>query len=235
MGSTSPRILAAAALAVAALVACGGGSSPGASVPPSSQAASATGPATSAGSPSSSVPNQSPVPVESNPPGDIPDTTRYVAYRSAKGHFTIKVPEGWSRSMTSSSVNFTDKLNSITASWSKVSSAPTPSSARSKDVPMLRRTVPAFSLKHIIDCAPSCTIPYTTGPIVLNLPSTHAVVISYLANSAPNAVTGKQYRDEVERLEFFHNGTEVALTLSGPVGSDNKDPWRLVAESFRWV
>ena len=55
------------------------------------------------------------------------------------------------------------------------------------------------------------------------------------ANSAPNAVTGKQYRDEVERLEFFHNGTEVALTLSGPVGSDNKDPWRLVAESFRWA
>ena len=236
MRSTPSRTLAGAALAAVALVACGGGSSPGASVPPSSQPpASATGtPGAPASSPASS-PGQSPVPVESNPPGDIPDTTRYVTYTSSKGHFAVKVPEGWSRSTTSSSVTFTDKLNSITATWSKASAAPTPSSAKSKDVPMLRRTVPAFTLKHIIDCAPSCTIPYTTGPIVLNLPSTHAVVISYLANSAPNAVTGKQYRDEVERLEFFHNGTEVALTLSGPVGSDNKDPWRLVAESFRWA
>jgi hypothetical protein len=230
-------MLAGAALAAVALVACGGGSSPSASTPPASgPAGSATAtPGTSGGSPSGSAPTQSPVPVESNPPGDIPDTTHYLTYRSSKGHLSVKIPEGWSRTTTSSSASFTDKLNSITATWSKASAAPTPSSARSKDVPMLRRTVSAFTLKHIIDCAPSCTIPYTTGPIVLNLPSTHAVVISYFANSAPNAVTGKQYRDEVERLEFFHNGTEVALTLSGPVGSDNKDPWRLVAESFRWI
>ena len=181
------------------------------------------------------MPSQTPVPVESNPPGDIPDSTRYVAYRSAKGRFLVKVPEGWSRRTTSSSVSFTDKLNTITVSWFKASSAPTTSSAKSNDVPKLRRSVGAFSLKHVIACAPSCTIPYTTGPIVLRLPSTQAVVISYFANSAPNPVTGKRYRDEVERLEFFKNGVEAALTLSGPVGSDNKDPWRLVAESFRWA
>ena len=62
----------------------------------------------------------------------------------------------------------------------------------------------------------------------------HAVAISYFANSAPNAVTGKRYRDEVDRFEFFKNGTEAAVILSGPVGSDNKDPWRLVSESFAW-
>src|SRR5438132_330395 len=142
MRHTHSRLLAGGVLAAAALVACGGGSSSsGATSPPASQpaASATTAPATSGGSPSA-VQGQSPVPVESNPPGDIPDTTRYVTYTSSKGHFAVKVPEGWSRSTTSSSVTFTDKLNSITATWSKASAAPTPSSAKSKDVPMLRRT-----------------------------------------------------------------------------------------------
>src|SRR5207244_504932 len=196
MRSTSYRVMALAAMAAVALVACGGGSSPGPSVPPGSQpATSATATPGTASSSPASVPGQNPVPVESTPPGDIPDTTRFVAYRSANGHFTLKVPEGWSRTTTSSSVNFTDKLNSITAEWSKASSAPTPSSARSKEVPKLRRTVPAFSLKHIIDCAPSCTIPYTTGPIVLNLPSTHAVAR--------------------ELYRFYHAGDDETFALRG--------------------
>ena len=181
----------------------------------------------------SPAPHESPVPVESNPPGDIPDSTRFLPYRSTNGGFTVKVPEGWSRTTTKSSVSFTDKLNTITVQWFGASSAPTAASARSKEVPELRRTVPAFQLKQILSCAPSCTIPYTTGPIVDSLPL-HAVAISYFANSAPNAVTGKRYRDEVDRFEFFKNGTEAAVILSGPVGSDNKDPWRLVSESFAW-
>jgi len=231
MGRT--RVVAAALMAALALAACGG-SSPG-TPQTSGSPSSSTSPHAPGGTSPSSAPRESPVPVESNPPGDIPDTTHFVRYPSSMGHFIVNVPEGWSRSTTSSSVSFTDKLNTIAATWFKASAAPTTSSARSKDVPKLRRTVPAFTLKHIVDCAPSCTIPYTTGPIVLRLPSTHAVAISYFANSPPNQVTGKRYRDEVERLEFFHNGTEVALTLSGPVGSDNKDPWRLVADSFRWA
>ena len=229
------RLVVAVAV-TAALAACGNGSSTGGSTPPSGSHMTSPAGNTSGGSPKatpSSVSSQAPVPVESNPPGDIPDSTRYLPYHSGKGGFTVKVPEGWSRITKGSSVTFTDKLNSITVEWAKASSAPTISSAKSQEVPQLRRTVPAFALKHIAACSPSCTIPYTTGPIVDRLPL-HAVAISYFANSAPNAVTGKRYRDEVDRFLFYKKGVEAALTLSGPVGSDNKDPWRLVSESFAW-
>ena len=226
------RVVAAALLAVVALVACGGSSGGTPSV--TGSPGSSPSPQGSGGSSPSSGPPEAPVPVESNPPGDIPDSTHYVGYHSAKGRLSLRVPEGWSRTTTNSSVSFSDKLNSVTVEWFKASSAPTTGSARSKEVPQLRRTERAFSLKEILACSPSCTIPYTTNPIDVHLPSAQAVVIRYFANSAPNPVTGKQYRDEVVRFEFFKSGTEAALRLSGPVGSDNVDPWRLVAESFAW-
>jgi hypothetical protein len=62
-----------------------------------------------------------------------------------------------------------------------------------------------------------------------------AVLITYEANSQPNAVTGKQYRLVVERFELFKNGTEGVISLSSPVGADNVDPWRTVSESFKWA
>jgi hypothetical protein len=132
-------------------------------------------------------------------------------------------------------VTFTDKLNSVSATWFKTSQAPTKASATTRDVPELKRTQRAFRLGHVITCAPTCTIPYSTAPISVTLPAGNAIVITYQANSAPNPVTGKQYRDEVLRFEFFKNGHEVALTLSGPLGSDNVDPWTLVSQSFRWL
>ena len=33
---------------------------------------------------------------------------------------------------------------------------------------------------------------------------------------------------------FFHSGRAVVLTLSGPKGADNVDPWRLVTDSLQW-
>jgi hypothetical protein len=174
------------------------------------------------------------VPAESNPPGDIPDNTQFIPYRSTKGGFLVRVPEGWARTTTRDGVSFTDKLNTVAVSWFASPGAPTVARARSKDVPALRRSERAFALKHVLDCAPSCTIPYSTAPIDDSLPAAHAVVITYYSNSAPNQVTGKQYRLENLRFEFFAHGDEAALTLSGPVGSDNVDPWRLVSESFRW-
>jgi hypothetical protein len=89
-------------------------------------------------------------------------------------------------------------------------------------------------LGTVLNCAPTCNIPYSTAPIDVHLHST-AIVVTYQVNSAPNSVTGKQYRLEVIRFDFFKNGTEADLILSGPVGSDNVDPWRTVAQSFQWT
>jgi hypothetical protein len=61
-----------------------------------------------------------------------------------------------------------------------------------------------------------------------------AVLVTYQADSPPDPVTGKVVRDDVERYEFWRNGTEVALTLAGSAGSDNVDPWKIVTDSFAW-
>ncbi len=194
-GPVVPAVVVGALL----LAACGGSHPSSLKSSPTPSSVQPSGGAST--SPSESpIPSERPVPAESNPPGDIPDNTQFVPYRSADGKFVVKVPEGWSR---------------VT--------------------PTLRRTERAFTLGKVISCAPSCTIPYSTGPISVSLSAGNAVVVTYQENSAPNTVTGKQYRLEVVRFDFYRSGEEADLVLSGPVGSDNVDPWRLVAQSFRWT
>jgi hypothetical protein len=106
---------------------------------------------------------------------------------------------------------------------------------KSSQVPQLRSTERAFVLGKILSCAPACTIPYSTAPITVSLNGGNAVVLTYEVNSQPNSVTGKQYRLEVIRFDFYRNGETADLVLSGPIGSDNVDPWRLVSQSFRWT
>ena len=38
----------------------------------------------------------------------------------------------------------------------------------------------------------------------------------------------------VKRFELWRDGKTVVLTVSGPVGADNVDPWRIVTDSFTW-
>ena len=58
------------------------------------------------------------------------------------------------------------------------------------------------------------------------------MLVTYEADSAPNAVTGKAVREAVERYTFWRAGQQVVLTLSGPKGADNVDPWRIVTNSL---
>ena len=232
MRSRPPRIVAEAVFAIAAttLAACGGAGGRSAGAP--SPSGSLAGPPSTT---SPRVPREQPLPVESNPPGDIPDSTVFVPFRVDGGRIALRVPEGWARTASGSSVTFSDKLNSVSVSWFTVSAPPTVSAARSRDVPELQRTERAFQLVRIVGCASSCAIPYGAGSIDVRLPAGRAVVISYRSNSPPNSVTGKQYRLENLRFEFYKGGEEAVLTLSGPVGSDNVDAWRLIAESLRWT
>ena len=217
------RILAAVVAVGLAGVACAKGASGASPTTAPTTGSTSAPPTTGATSQPSSGPSpvhtESPVPVESNPPGDIPDSTVYVAYRSAGGHFQIKVPEGWSRRTASSSVSFASKLNSVTVTWGKSSTAGNPSSVKRHEVPKLASTERAFQLQSVKQ---------------VSLPGGRAVLVQFRANSAPNSVTGKQYRLVVLRFDFFRNGVEASLDLSSPVGADNVDPWRIVSESFRW-
>ena len=58
--------------------------------------------------------------------------------------------------------------------------------------------------------------------------------LTYLATAPPDPVTGKTVTDAVERYVFTHAGRTAVLTLSGPRGADNVDPWRIVTDSLRW-
>jgi hypothetical protein len=217
-GTTALVIGLAAALMLSA---CGGGSSAGAqATTPAVTSPPSTGTTPpSAGPTESPIPTESPVPVENNPPGDIPDNAAYVPYASKMGGFMISTPEGWARTTTANSVTFTDKLNTVVVSWAHASSAPTVASVKKTEVPQLASTERAFNLVSI----KTATLP--AGP---------AVFVEYQANSAPNAVTGKQYRLDVQRYVLFRNGREIAIGLRSPVGADNVDPWRIVTESFKW-
>jgi hypothetical protein len=217
------RLGGAAALAglITALAACGGsGSSASSAVAGGAAGATvSTAPARAGGTGQSPVGSQAPVPAESNPPGDIPDTTVYVDYRSPAGHLLLKVPEGWSRQTGPASSTFTSNLNSITVAWKPMAAAPTVGSARASTVPALRTSTLALRLQ---------------GVRAVSLPGGPAVEIIYQVNSPPNPVTGRQYRLVIERFELYHNGRGAVLGLSSAVGSDNLDPWRIVSESFRW-
>ena len=113
----------------------------------------------------------------------------------------------------------TNKLNTITIHTSPAA-APTMAAARAAEVPVIQRSVHGFVL---------------AGLSTVNRPAGMAVLIRYSADSQPDPVTGKVYKDAVERYEFYRNGTEAVVTLAGPAGADNVDPWRTVTNSFRWL
>lgn len=212
-------LLPVAAVVIVAVATAGCGSS-GGSAKPSSSTGSPAGAVTPA--PSASSGDGSPTPVstpESNPAGDIPDNQVYIAFHPAGGGFTVKVPEGWARTANGTVTTFTDKLNRIQIAHVTANSAPTPGSVSSTVVPSLRTSVPNFASPK------ASTVSRKAG---------QAVLLTYQGDSAPDPVTGKAVRDAFERYAFHRGGQEVDLTLSGPVGADNVDPWRIVSDSFAW-
>lgn len=201
---------------ITGLAACEGSGTPA----PAGAGSALTPGATGSTAPGGGTGAQAPVPAESNPPGDIPDTTVYVPYQSAAGHLLLKVPEGWSRKTATTSSTFTSNLNSIAVAWPPMAAVPTVTSARAATVPALQAHTLAFRLQAVR---------------AVSLPGGPAVEIIYQVNSPPNPVTGRQYRLMIERFELYHNGRGAVLELSSAVGSDNVDPWRVVSESFRWM
>jgi hypothetical protein len=166
----------------------------------------------------SSAGGPSAVPAEKNPPGDIPDNIAFVRYANATGKYSFTHPEGWAETTRGSTVTFTDKLNGVQVQLGKLMAAPTVASARQQDVPALTSSQAAFELRNVT----AVTEPGGSG-----------VRIVYRRNSAPDAVTGRQYRDEVERYELVTAGREVIVELFGPVGSDNVDAYRTMISSLK--
>jgi hypothetical protein len=169
------------------------------------------------GSSSSTGPN--PNAGEKSPPGDIPDNQAYVRFHPAGADFALKVPEGWARSSAGGAITFTDNLNHVRVEETGAPVALTVRDARQTEVPKLARTVKGFKAAAVTSVA---------------RPAGQAVRITYLADAPPNPVTGKSGTDAVERYVFFHGGKDLIITLSGPKGADNVDPWKIITGSMRW-
>lgn len=155
---------------------------------------------------------------EVSPAGDIPDNQAFVAFTPPGSNYSVKVPEGWSKTASSGATTFTDKLNSIAISDSSASSAPTTSSVQA-EVPKLTSSIPGFANPKV------STVERSAGNVVL---------LTYEATATKDPVTGKAGTDAVERYTFYRNGEAVTLTLTGPKGADNVDPWMLVSDSLNW-
>ncbi len=156
---------------------------------------------------------------EVNPAGDIPDNQAYVPYTPPGGGFSVKVPEGWSRTAAGGAVTFTDKLNAIRIERQAAQASLSSGQAKRVELPKLARSVKGFQAGSV------STVSRKAGS---------AVRITYLADARPNPVTGKAGQNAVERYVFFHRGQDVILTLSGPKGADNVDPWKIVTDSVTW-
>ena len=172
--------------------------------------------ATTAGSGAQPSGGAAPAAPEQNPIGDIPDTQVYVPFTALDGSFTLSVPEGWAQTVDGTAVTFTDKLNTVRVDAGPTVSAPTPDSVKRDEMQSVQTTDAGFAVELVTRRAGD------------------AVLVTYEVASAPNPVTGKASTDAVERYSFWRAGHEVVLTLSGPVGADNVDPWRTITDSLQW-
>ncbi len=166
-----------------------------------------------------SIPTQTAIEPEQNPPGDIPDNQAFVAYTSPTGGYSITMPEGWARQENGANVSFSDKLHLFSVEIGCGTGPADEAAAQGEVDSTLAQTIPAFELVAIT----SVTLP--AGP---------AVLIQYRTNSEPDPVTGRQYRLDVDRYELVRDGVRAIISLGGPAGSDNVDVSRQVSESFQW-
>jgi hypothetical protein len=156
---------------------------------------------------------------EINPSGDIPDNQVFVSYNSDAGGYSLDVPEGWARKESGPNVSFVEKLDSITVEVISSSTAPTVDSVTATELPGLAGQVEAFEKVEVK---------------AVDLPAGKAVRIRYRADSAPDSVTGKKVRLEIDRYELFKDDKVAAISLSAPVGADNVDVWNQISSSFKW-
>jgi|SRR3954451_2397302 hypothetical protein len=156
---------------------------------------------------------------ESNAAGDIPGNQVYVPFTPPSGLFTVSVPEGWARNADGAATIFTDRLNTVRIETRARATAPNTMSVSVDELPAVESSTPGYRSATVT------AVQRKAGQVML---------ITYQGTSPPNPVTGKTGTDAIERYEFWREGREVILTLSGPLNADNVDPWRTITDSLQW-
>lgn len=142
-----------------------------------------------------------PLPAETNPPGDIPDTQAFVKYTEPTLRVTVVYPEGWQRTVQRGGVTFARDFNGEQL-----------------------RTGPATAGSLVVrDLRESA----------VKLPGGKATLVRFTSNSSQNAVTAKRVRLENNAYVFTTPHGDIVLHLWAPLGADNVDQWKHIAQSVR--
>jgi hypothetical protein len=149
--------------------------------------------------------------------GDIPDNQVFLVFTNRAGGYSIKYPEGWTRSGSGRDVTFRDKNNLVHVLIAR-GATPTPRSVAAQ-LSALRRSHHTLSFR---------------APRAMMIASGPAVRAVYSTVSAPNPVTGRRVTLVVDRYELAHSGRVAMVDLGTPRGVDNVDAYRMMIESFRW-
>jgi hypothetical protein len=149
--------------------------------------------------------------------GDIPDNQVYLSFADPQAGYSIKYPEGWTRTGAAGDITFADKNNRVHI---VIGTGASPSvTAVSAELNKLKSQTPSLQFKP---------------PTQINLTSGAAVKASYTTNSAPNSVTGKSVQLIVDRYEFSHGGKRATVDLGTAKGVDNIDAYKMMINSFKW-
>ncbi len=194
------------ALVCIALAGCGGGSS-------ASHSTGASAPA----QPSQGA-GQAPSDAQSAATGDIPDNQAFLTFTDPAGGYSIRYPEGWTRTSKHGEVTFQDRANLIRVALAS-GTAPTVAQVAA-DVARLR------SADH--------TIAASGAPRHVVINGSPVVKATYTRLSKPDPVTGKQLPLTIDRYEYSRAGKTATVDLATPKGVDNVDAYRMISRSFRW-
>jgi len=202
----APRALPIAIVSVA-LAGCGGGASAS-----DSSGSASTAPQSPQGS------AEAPSDAQSAATGDIPDNQAFLTFTDPSAGYSIRYPEGWTRTGGSSEVTFKDRANVIHVAVANAA-APTPAAAAAS-VAQMRSTDP--------------TIAVSGAPQRVTIDGSPVVKVTYTRLSKPDPVTGKRLPITIDRYEYASGGKTAIVDLGTPKGVDNVDAYRMISRSFRW-
>jgi hypothetical protein len=218
MLSIQTRAAACAVAATFIAAGCGSSSSPTPS-PSTSPSGGASGTSTGSGKTTAAGSGAGALSADAHSAatGDIPDNQIFLVYKDGAAGYSMKYPEGWTRSGSGNEVTFRDKNNLVHVVIVK-GAAPTPASVAA-ELTAQKKKNPTIAFQ---------------APTTMQAGANSVVKVRYTTQSAPNPVTGKRVTLMVDRYELAKGGRVATVDLGTPTGVDNVDAYRKMIESFTW-
>ncbi|SRR5258708_3440572 len=155
---------------------------------------------------------------DQGPSGDIPDSATYLVFHGTR--YSLEYVEGWVQQVQpGDGVRFSDKDSFISVSL---------------------QAMPQISLDTYAHgpgmTASAAEFQQFSGPSVqsVTLPAGAAALLTFQGLSAPDPVTGKTVTLAINRYYIPGPNALAVLTEASPVGVDNVDGFRRIAQRYTW-